>query len=39
MTDIELLAFVITPLAVLAMGWSLALWVTRGTRERHAPTE
>ena len=31
MTYLDLLAFVITPLTVLAMGWGLALWVTRGT--------
>jgi hypothetical protein len=39
MTDIELLAFVITPLTVLAMGWGLALWVTRGTWSHRTPAE
>ena len=39
MTDIQLLAFVITPLTVLAMGWGLALWVTRDTREHRSPVE
>jgi len=39
MTDLDLLAFVITPLTVLAMGWALALWATRGTREHRTPAE
>ena len=29
MTDIQLLAFVITPLVALAIGWGVALWARR----------
>lgn len=39
MTDVQLLAFVITPLTVLAMGWGLAWWATRGTREHRNPAK
>jgi hypothetical protein len=36
MTDIQLLAFVVVPLTVLALGWGLALWAGRAPR-RPAP--
>jgi hypothetical protein len=29
MTDVQLLAFVITPLMLLSLGWGVALWATR----------
>ncbi len=34
MTYVEFLAFVATPLTVLAMDWGLALWTTREPRRR-----
>jgi hypothetical protein len=38
MTYVEFLAFVATPLTVLAMGWGLALWASREPR-RDTPAE
>ncbi len=29
MTDVQLLAFVVTPLMLLALGWGVAIWATR----------
>jgi hypothetical protein len=40
MTDIQLIAFVITPLALLALGWGVALWtVYWGRSDRSTPAE
>jgi hypothetical protein len=40
MTDIQLIAFVITPLALLALGWGVALWAARDERtDRSKPAE
>ena len=32
MTTIEVLAFIVTPLAALAVGWGVALWAVRAAR-------
>lgn len=40
MTDIQLIAFVVTPLALLALGWGVALWTVYGERaDRSTPAE
>ncbi len=33
MNDVQLLAFVITPLAVVALGWAIAYWARHLARE------
>jgi hypothetical protein len=38
MNDVQLLAFVIVPLAALALGWGLAFWTVRQGR-RQTPAE
>jgi type IV secretory pathway TrbL component len=39
MTDVQLLAFVITPLTLLAIGWAVALWAVRDVRRHRSAAE